>query len=575
MTARLCRVFYWAGDIDMNTNQETLGMLGQPTPEMRDAIIKAQSIPNMDIAKSVASARNVNSAFAPAYGGMTQLSDTTLKALEAAGLGELAKSITTGTGLVAYDLQAPAKNLYPFYAPIRNFLPRVGGGVGTATNWRQVNAIIGSGFDNIAWVPEGQRSGRMTYNTSNKSASYVTIGEEDAITYEAINAARTFEDLQSTMVFRLLQKMMLKEEMALLGGNATLALAAPTAPTVSTAVVTGTALASATYYVSVVPLSIEGYNNAVRTAPMSAPTSISVTGADSQSYIVNGGSGPMSAISASQASGGNALTMTTPAVTGAVAYAWYIGTATVNNTTNRLQAITTTNSYVQSAALNALSQQASAMTADFSTNANYGFDGLLTTAFKTGSGAYINALATGTAGTGTVLTPSYRGSVAEIDTMFKTMWDTYQLSPTVIFVNSQELTNITTKCLQGGQSGSVAPLLRYDTPADGGDYRNFTAGGVISTYYNPYAPPDSGMMVPIRIHPKVPPGTIIGWAQNLPIQYQSNEVPNVAEVKTRQDYYQIDWPIVTRQRGVGVYAEEVLAVYAPFAMGVITNIANG
>jgi len=32
---------------------------------------------------------------------------------------------------------------------------------------------------------------------------------------------------------------------------------------------------------------------------------------------------------------------------------------------------------------------------------------------------------------------------------------------------------------------------------------------------------------------------------------------------------------VTRQRQVGVYAEEVLAVYAPFAMGVICNIANG
>ena len=29
------------------------------------------------------------------------------------------------------------------------------------------------------------------------------------------------------------------------------------------------------------------------------------------------------------------------------------------------------------------------------------------------------------------------------------------------------------------------------------------------------------------------------------------------------------------QRQVGVYAEEVLAVYAPFAMGVICNIANG
>ena len=32
----------------------------------------------------------------------------------------IAKTISTGTGLVAFDLQAPAKNLYPFVTPIRN-----------------------------------------------------------------------------------------------------------------------------------------------------------------------------------------------------------------------------------------------------------------------------------------------------------------------------------------------------------------------------------------------------------------------------------------------------------------------
>jgi hypothetical protein len=195
----------------------------------------------------------------------------------------------------------------------------------------------------------------------------------------------------------------------------------------------------------------------------------------------------------------------------------------------------------------------------------------LTTALKPGSNAYVSILPTGTAGTGTALTASGRGSVVEIDTMFQKMWDNFQLSPTVLYVNSQELKNITAKVL----SNASGPLLRYDTPADGsaGEYQ-LTASGVVQYYYNPFAI-NGGLRIPIRIHPRVPPGTIIGWAENLPIQYQSNEVPNVAEVKTRQDYYQIDWPIVTRQRQVGVYAEEVLAVYAPFAMGVISNIANG
>lgn len=42
----------------------------------------------------------------------------------------LAKGVTVGTGLVYYDLQAPAKNLYPVITPLRNSIPRVGRPVG-------------------------------------------------------------------------------------------------------------------------------------------------------------------------------------------------------------------------------------------------------------------------------------------------------------------------------------------------------------------------------------------------------------------------------------------------------------
>ena len=484
----------------------------------------------------------------------------------------LAKSISTATGLLAYDLQAPAKNLYPFVTPIRNMMPRVGGGTGAATNWRQVNSIIGSGFDAMGWVPEGQRSGQMSYNTSNKSATYVTIGEEDAATFEAISAGRQFEDIQARMTFRLLQKMMLKEEMAILAGNSSMTLGVPATPTVSAATLATSTLPTAAtgYYVRVVALTLEGYQNSSVTGGVA--TSKSVIGADGKSYNLSGGSSNISAESAAQATtiSSTALAMTVTAIQGAVAYAWYISTANTQNS-ETLQAITTINSYVQSVPLLTGTQSYTAVTGDNSANSSYAYDGLLTTALKSGSNAYVNILATGTAGTGTTLTASGRGSVSEIDTMFQKMWDNFELSPTVLYVNSQELKNITTKVL----STSSAPLLRYDSAADGstGEYQ-VTASGVVQFYYNPFAI-NGGLRIPIKIHPRVPPGTIIGWAENLPIQYQSNEVPNVAEIKTRQDYYQIDWPIVTRQRQVGVYAEEVLAVYAPFAMGVISNIANG
>jgi hypothetical protein len=477
----------------------------------------------------------------------------------------LSKSISTATGLLAFDLQAPAKNLYPFVTPLRNIVPRVGGGVGSATNWRQVNAIIGSGFDCMGWVPEGQRSGQMSYSTSNKTSAFVTIGEEDAATFEAISAGRTFEDIQAQMAFRLLQKMMLKEEMAILAGNASLTLGTPSTPTLS-ASGAGATLPAATYFVKVVALTLEGYQNT--SALGGVATSKTVIGADGKSFTLSGGSSNISAEASQAVALGQTLFCSVNPVQGAVAYAWYVSTTSNAET---LQAITTINSLAVAAPLSAGTQSQSVITADNSANPSYAYDGLLTTALKPGSNAYVNVMATGTAGTGTPLTASGRGSIVEIDTMFQKMWDNFQVSPTVLYVNSQELKNITTKVL----SNASGPLLRYDSPADGsdGEYQ-LTASGVVQFYYNPFAL-NGGLRIPIRIHPKVPPGTVIGWAENLPIQYQSNEVPNVAEIKTRQDYYQIDWPLVTRQRQVGVYAEEVLAVYAPFAMGVISNIANG
>jgi hypothetical protein len=477
---------------------------------------------------------------------------------------DLAKTISSSVGLVAYDLQAPAKNLYPVVTPIRNVMPRVSGGTGPATNWKQVSSLIGSGFDAMGWVPEGQRSGQMSYTTASKSASYVTIGEEDAATYEAISAGRGLEDIAARMSFRLLQKLMLKEEMAILAGNASLALGTPSTPSLS-ASGSGATLPAATYSVIVVALTLEGYQNSSLAGGVA--TTKTITGADGKTYTLAGGSSHKSASATQSVTLGQRLFCTITAVKGAVAYAWYVGPAGAE----KLEAVTTLNSAAFAAPLAGTGQPATTITADNSTNSSYAYDGLLTTALKPGSNAYVKTMATGVAGTGTPLTASGRGSVSEIDAMFESMWDQYQVSPTVLYVNAQELKNITDKVLSSGSG----PLLRYDAPADGssGGYQ-LTASGIVQFYYNPFAI-NGGLRIPIRIHPRVPPGTIIGWAENLPVQYQSNEVPNIAEIKTRQDYYQINWPVVTRQRQIGVYAEEVLAVYAPFAMGVITNIGNG
>lgn len=469
------------------------------------------------------------------------------------------KAITTGTGLVAYDLQAPAKNLYPVNTPLIRRIPRTGGGVGTASNWKTISGLVGSGFDNTGWVPEGQRAGQMSYVTGSASAAYATLGEEDQATWEAISAGRTFEDIRATMTMRLLQKMKLKEESSVLFGNLSIALGTPATPSLSQTGSTGTLPTLNPYSVIVVALTMEGYRNS--SLANGVATSKVITGADGKTFTSNGGSSMKSAAATQAITLGQILTGTVTAIQGAVAYAWYIGAAG----SETLQAITTINSLAFGTALAGGRQAATAVTADCSKNV-LGFDGLLTSALKSGSGAYIASLATGTAGTGSTLTSNTHGGVSEIDTMMQSMWDTSQVSPSILLINSQQQKDITAKVLSTGSS----PLLQYmQNPADGAPH--MTAGGDVRFYYNPYL----NMNIPIVVHPQVSPGTILGWAENLPEQYMSTEVPNIAEMKVRRDYYQVDWPYTTRADMTGVYLEEVLAVYAPFAMGVITNIAAG
>jgi hypothetical protein len=474
-------------------------------------------------------------------------------------LAKAGNSVTTATGLVNYDLQAPAKNLYPVITILGKRIPRVRGKGGTATNWKSVDAIQGSGYDASGWVPEGQRAAAMSQSVTNHAASYVTLGEEGALTFEASSAAQNFEDERSRVSVRVLQKSMLKEEAALLGGNASISLGTPSTPTTA-ASGSGATLPAATYSIIVVALTLEGYLNS--SVANGVATSKTVTGQDGQTFTLNGGSSNQSANKTQAVTLGQTLTANVAAVNGAVAYAWYVGTAG----SEVLQAITGANTISISAPLITGTQAATAITADNSKNANTAFDGLLTAAFKSGSGAYVKQL------NGATLTASGAGTVNEIDTMLQYMWDNFRLAPSVMMVNSQELKNISNKCLTAGTSGgSVAPLLRANKAlADGG----FTAGQMIEFYYNPFAL-GGGMKIPIVLHPNVPPGTILAWCENLPAQYQSDNVPNVAEVHVRRDWYDIEWPLVTRSYQHGIYVEEVLAVYAPFGMAVLTGIGNG
>ena len=239
----------------------------------------------------------------------------------------------------------------------------------------------------MGWVPEGQRSASMSYSATPITLPYVTLGEEDTVTFEAEAAAQGFEDVNATATLRILQKTMRKEETALLGGNTSLALGTPGTPTLS-ASGTGGTLPAATYSVIVVALTFEGYRNS--TLAGGVATTMTITGNDGNTYTLNGGSSMRSTNATQAVTAGQTLFATVPVVNGAVAYAWYVGAAG----SETLQAITTINSAAFSAPLSLpVSRPATAITADNSRNPGLAFDGLLTVGFNPATSSFVQALA--------------------------------------------------------------------------------------------------------------------------------------------------------------------------------------
>lgn len=493
------------------------------------------------------------------------------------GIRKAGEVITTSTGIVAINLEAPSKNLYPVLTPIRNQLPRVGGGTGTQAQWRVVNSINGPAtMPASPWLREGGRSALMQLTEVDRSTPYVTIGLDTSVSFEAQSAARTFEDLYSTAGMRLLQQVMINEEDGLLGGNRSVALGTTATPVLAAAG-TGATLPAATYSVRVFALTHEGIRNAGGVSSITGIIrQVTLTGADGQTYTVNGGSSAAGTAATQAVTLGQTLSCTVTAIRGAVGYAWFVGTAGAE----RLERITTINSAAFSAPLAGTGQtlaSVSSPTTDFSFNNGTGgnnapaFDGLLYQVFNATNGAIFTSLATGTAGVGTFLTASGRGTVTEIDTVLRQMWDQFRITPEVIWVNAQEMINISNKIFGGTANG----ILRATLPAIGND-------GILNTgiaginYLNVLGSAANGNpVIPIRVHPTIPAGTILFWAQNLPAQYQSANVPVVASVDARRDYYQIPWPQVTRRQETGVYAELAMKCYFPQALAVLTNIGNG
>lgn len=457
------------------------------------------------------------------------------------------------TGLQDYDLSPAVLNLYPMLTPLRNMIPRVSGKGGIQANWRAVTAID-TGSVRVG-VSEGHRGSVIGVSTKEFFAAYRTLGTEAAVTDEATLASADFDDVRARAANSGLQALMLAEEKIILGGNTSLNLGTTPTPVLVASGVGGSLPATSPVSVICVALTFEGRNYS--SLAMGIPGLVTRTTADSFTESFGGGSARRSnaAQVTTSASTTNSVLCTVAAVKGAYSYAWFSGAPG----SEALFDITYINQTTLKAFPVGTMMIAALGNGDNSTNTLI-HDGLLTQAALPDSGAGYVVMPAGQG-----LTPDGSGGIVEFDAILQDFYDRLRLSPSHIWISSQESIWLRRKILA---TGPAATQARFTFQTMQGQV---TGGGAVKGYINPFAMTGGPAEIPLHVHPNMPPGTVLFLTDSLP--YAVNNIENILQIRSRRPYYQTEWPKRTRAYEYGVYSDQVLQNMFMPGMTVLTNIA--
>jgi hypothetical protein len=487
--------------------------------------------------------------------------------------------VTSQLGFNFYDLRGPVQLLYPVNTPFRNRVARkdrVNDGVGTAAHW-QSNRNPGYVY---AGVLEGMRGAIGTPDVQNYIASYKELGSERAVTYTAQFAGEGYADNVADEHIRGLQTLWLQEESLLLMGNSGngsgnngFALGVAPTPTVALGTGASSLAASTNVSVAVVLLSALGNPQNAQYGYGAAPSvlsgltpkyTVNLSGGGTQ--VVNGGTSAISAMSEviSTGAGEAPVVASVPkGQRGVFGYAWFVDTTDSGSPSlanAKLYAITTTPSVTINAAPAGTQTGAAAnLNVDCSYNTT-DFDGLLT--YAANSGMWVDL-------GGASLTSGKDGTVAEVESMLDSLFTAFQTGVTDIWGSPDAILNLSKAIRYTGTSASGYQIvLNRDTQ------NNILGGYVVSGYQSRYAinSPTGANVIPLRIHPMLPAGTLFFDVNTIP--YPNSRSPFPYGLLMQRDFYGIEWPIVSRQWVFGTYVHEVLAHNFPWLTAVITGIGN-
>lgn len=496
--------------------------------------------------------------------------------VKAAGRALVKAGLSTATGFNFYDLRGPAYFIFPLLTPFLQMIPRQGrtnAGVGTAAHWkatRNPNATFV-----YAGVLEGQRNATASPNEIDYLATYKEIGMEGGVTFTAQFAGEGYTDNLADEHFRNLARLRLQEEMMILWGNSgtaagNLGFALGQATTPTQTLASGTGLGTgANVVAAVVAITAFGMNPGGQAGYAAVPsvangltTNYVRTNADGTTTNVACGLSQISNVQAitTTNSAYQQVTLSIPAMKGAVAYAWFWGVnvaAAVGNV--KLGAITAWPNYTVTApAVGTQLGNAAGLSTDNSFQPT-DFDGLGTYSFQNGLWTDMN---------GGSFTPNGNGQVAELENDLEYLWNNYQAQPDAIWV-SADVRRSLEQAIVYSSSGTNSFIFQYERDGQG----NLLGGFFVTAYKSKYSiSATGGDAIPIRLHPMFPTGTMLYDINKNP--YPHSRVPAVRTMLMQRDYYAIEWPLVTRQWTFGTYVQEVLAHYMPWISAIRTGIGG-
>lgn len=455
-------------------------------------------------------------------------------------LRKAGETITTSTGLVPYNLEAPAKLLVPMLSDFRQYVGRKVYG-GTGTNWRAITSVTPSGAFKAT---EGTKANGLAIAKTDYSTSFLPYGRLGNVTWEAQKAGKGYEDARARAESLTLLSFLKEEEGVILGGS-TSSLAAPTGLAVSPSA--GGSIPAAAYNIRVAALSLEGVYRASKVSYPAMGTNdydLSNPGTlDNASANPIGAGLACAQVAGTTASSNLSLTCTWNAVAGAAGYAIYVDNhycGTVTQTKAVIKAIPTSNT-------------GQAVPASDKSDASP-FKGIIGQLLTAGSGAYTKNLAAtlGTA-TGNQILP-----IADMITDIYAR--TRGVEPDRLVMGWPE-------------AGAIDRILSSVTNDRINIVYNAGEGGVQFKKMGFYPSPVSGKQIKIEVVPNLPGGMILGLIDSVPIP--DAEIPSPWQLHMASDVERIDYAVVAPVEEFEVRAYGALAGYAPALQGIIYNVWQG